>query len=228
MSDEPPPSALQNPIRGTTIDTSEGELGLDVSQNESSASHSQTHTRVPSFSKSVIRRVEQTAAKIGSTVLGNHALSNSNSNTGPKKERGNSCSGAPAAPSSQQEQQREGSRLSASLSSADPRKFLSLSRKGKGRERDTTADNGMQSYYLEMYKPIGCYGTGGCLILVSPRWVNGRLLETPIVLAIVFRLEASFDVYGRRFPVHTTPIATSLASPAPNTRGIPRHGLCKF
>ncbi|THH11780.1 hypothetical protein EW145_g439 [Phellinidium pouzarii] len=108
MSDLPPPS-LQNPIKGTTINTSPEALGLEHASNESPLS--QSRVRINSNSKNAIKRtVEHTAARIGSRVL----------NSGSRWDSNVSQQG----------------RLSSSLTVADPRRFRTL-RKGKGRERES-------------------------------------------------------------------------------------------
>lgn len=125
MSSEPPVPHVQNPIRGSTIDTSPHSLGLEESGETAPANQSRNRTSSTSLSRSVIKRVEQTAAKLGNTVLGS-------STPGIRRD---SASTQPAA--KQQQPQGESSKggLSMSLSSASPRRFLSLSRKGKEREQ---------------------------------------------------------------------------------------------
>lgn len=129
MSGEAPKPHLQNPIKGTTIDTSPGALGLEeqaeqVADSETPTS-SYSHKRAPSLPKNVIKRVEQTAAKLGSSVLGTYSS--------PKRENN-------VSQQQQQPQQQSGTRLSMSLTSADPRRFLSLSRKGKAKEKDVAEE----------------------------------------------------------------------------------------
>lgn len=118
MSASPPHPLLQNPIAGTTIDTSPHKLDLAESENGnaqtpySDAARTTSPTRSPSNSKNVLKRtVEHAAGKLGSSMLSG----------GSRKESSGSGS--------------QGSRLSASLSAASPRRILSLSRKGKEKER---------------------------------------------------------------------------------------------
>ncbi|KAH8120519.1 hypothetical protein DFH11DRAFT_70112 [Phellopilus nigrolimitatus] len=128
-STPPPPPPLQNPIKGTTVDTAPTSLGLDDSVHAhinttqgSSTSQSTPRARAPSAPKSVLKRtVEQTAAKLGGVRRGSGSDGSGSAQTQPGT---NSTTG----------------RLSASLTAADPRRFLSLKGKGKGRERDSAAE----------------------------------------------------------------------------------------
>lgn len=116
MSAGPPSPALQNPIKGTTLDTSPEKLGLDTHNTDTP-----TRARTQSSSKNVLKRtVEQTAARLGSSMLA----------PGFKRD-----SGSAAAAGAQQ----SGGRLSSSFTAADPRRFLSL-RRSKGKERDAAPD----------------------------------------------------------------------------------------
>lgn len=106
MSVQPPNPHLQNPISGTTIDTSPQTLGLDESPDaQSNSADIQPPNRRSSASKGVIKRtVESTAAKLGGSVLGG----------GSKRDNSSP-------------------RLSASFTSS-PKRFLSLTRKGKAKD----------------------------------------------------------------------------------------------
>ena len=112
MSAHPPSPPLQNPVQ--TLDTSPQTLGLTRGEDASpaSAQSASLPSRRSSASKNVLKRtVENTAAKLGgSAFLG--------SSSGRRES-----SGTPVT-----------NRLSASLSST-PRRFLSLSRKGKGKDQ---------------------------------------------------------------------------------------------
>jgi len=116
MSAHPPNPPLQNPIPGTTLDTSPETLGLTPIEDASrvSAQPATLPSRRSSASKNVLKRtVENTAAKLGgSAFLGSN-----------RRE----SSGTPVS-----------NRLSASFS-ATPKRFLSLSRKGKGKEQGSTS-----------------------------------------------------------------------------------------
>ncbi|KAL5518675.1 ATG26 [Sanghuangporus vaninii] len=123
MSQEAPDPPLQNPTRGTSIDTSARSLGLEQSTDEPNSSR----TSIPGAprTKVVMKRVEETAAKLGTTLLG----------TSSKSKRDNNI------PQQQQQQNQSDGRLSASLPSAAPHRFLSLSRKGKGKARETSGES---------------------------------------------------------------------------------------
>lgn len=141
MSAHPPHPPLQNPIAGTTIDTSPQKLGLVDSQNANAQTSAPTPlsntvltaspTRSPSNSKSVLKRtVEQAAGKLGSSML----------SSGSRRERSGSGS--------------QGSRLSASLSVASPRRILSRSRKGK--DKETLGVAGGDSPSSGQFAPVIC------------------------------------------------------------------------
>ena len=139
MSSEPPDPHIQNPIRGSTIDTSPQSLGLDLQGEAASANQARNRTSSTSLSRSVIKRVEQTAAKLGNTVLGS-------STPGLKRDN------VATQPSTKQQQPQahgESSRggLTMSLSSASPRRFLSLSRKGKEREHSADPSGMLSSFH---------------------------------------------------------------------------------
>lgn len=105
-----PPNSVISPLAGT-IDVSLQSLGLGEPDDSPDTPQGVPYpSRLPSTSKGIIKRkVEQTAARLGSSVVGG----------GPKKEQNVS----------------QGSRLTASLTAANPRRLVSLSRKGKGKER---------------------------------------------------------------------------------------------
>lgn len=114
MSGTPPSPTLQNPIKGTTFNTSPEALGLEA------RAEPQAHVRTPSTSKNVIKRtVESTAAKLGGSMLA----------SGYRRESGSNANGA-----------QQSGRLSSSFTAADPRRFLSL-RRSKGKERDALPDS---------------------------------------------------------------------------------------
>ena len=132
MSTEPPDPPIQNPVRGTTVDTSPQTLGLDQPDNasETETSVSQTRSRTAGLPRSVMKRVEQTAAKLGSTVLG----SGPGSNAAPRRENSSSVTTQREKQQSHPSSGESSGRLTMSLGSVSPRRFLSLSRKGKERE----------------------------------------------------------------------------------------------
>ncbi|KAI5123707.1 hypothetical protein M0805_000302 [Coniferiporia weirii] len=112
MSDQPPSPGLQNPSKGTTINTSPQTLGLDHAFGNDP---SQVRVRTSSVSKNVLKRtVEQTAAKISGSMLNSSSRRDNNTS-------------------------QQSSRLSTSLTAADPRRFLSL-KKGKGKEQEVSQE----------------------------------------------------------------------------------------
>lgn len=128
MSASPPEPPLQNPLAGTTIDTSPQTLGLTESGNGNmqtsaarmpvtNAATNSSPSRSPSNSKNVLKRtMEQATSKLGSSML----------NISRRDGKGPGF---------------QGNKLSASLGTVSPRHTLSLSRKGKDKER-ISADGG--------------------------------------------------------------------------------------
>lgn len=127
MSKETPEPPLRNPVRGTSVDTSLQLLGLEQAADEANSSLAPTPGAPKT--KTMMKRVEQTAAKLGGSVLG--------TGSNPKRD-----SNAPQqAQPQQQPQQQSSHRLSVSLTGGTPRRFLSLSRKGKGKEREVSGES---------------------------------------------------------------------------------------